>query len=154
MGSRAGPGSRFHTQVAEAGRHGPLEAGAHGPRKSIETVLEETRSSPAWIEYFREFHDPCLRPTPEEYCSLAQKSGFRIERVETELKSWDFGTRAEFFAFGSVTMVEWTKQLPESLRPAFINDVLDRYQAVAADKPEEGNKFKFYQMTIVLTTLP
>jgi len=124
-----------------------------GTRKSIETVLEETRNSPAWSKYFCEFRDPYLRLTQEEYCSVAQKSGFRVERVRTESKTWDFGTRAEFLAFSSVTMVEWTKRLPESLRPLFITDVLDGYKAVAADKPGEENTFKFYQMTIVLTAL-
>jgi trans-aconitate 2-methyltransferase len=125
-----------------------------GARKSIETVLEETRNSPTWSRYFYDFGDPYLRLTPEEYCSLARKSGFRVARVETESKTWDFGTRAEFFAFSSVTMVEWTKRLPEPLRSAFITEVLDRYQAVAAEKPGQENTFKFYQMTVVLTALP
>ena len=134
------------------------DAGAHlrlvpmGPRKSIETVLEETRSSPEWREYFSDFRDPYMRLTQDEYCALARKHGFHIERVETESKAWDFRTRAEFFAFSSVTMVEWTKRLPESLRAVFITDVLDRYQAVAAERPGEENTFKFYQMTIVLAT--
>jgi len=121
-----------------------------GTRKSIETVLEETRNSPKWSKYFCEFRDPYLRLTQEEYCSVAQKSGFRLERVQTESKTWDFGTRAEFLAFSSVTMVEWTKRLPESLRPLFITDVLDRYQAVAAENPGEENTFKFYQMEVEL----
>jgi trans-aconitate 2-methyltransferase len=124
-----------------------------GVRKSIETVLDETRSSPRWSKYFCEFPDPYLRLTQEEYCSRAQKSGFRVERVQTETRAWDFGTRAEFLAFSAVTMVEWTKRLPESLRSLFITDVLDRYQAVAVEKPAEENTFKFYQMTIVLTAL-
>jgi hypothetical protein len=51
-------------------------------------------------------------------------------------------------------MVEWTKQLPESLRSLFITDVLDRYQAVAAEKPGQEGTFRFYQMTIVLKALP
>jgi trans-aconitate methyltransferase len=153
----------IHEQgLALASIHKSLKAGgtAHlrlvpmGARKSIETVLEETRNSPAWRKYFSEFHDPYLRLTEQEYCSLARKSGFRVERVQTESKAWNFGTRAEFFAFSSVTMVEWTKRLPESLRSLFINDVLDRYQAVSAEKPGEENTFKFYQMTIVLTALP
>jgi trans-aconitate 2-methyltransferase len=124
-----------------------------GPRKSIETVLEETRNSPAWSKYFAEFRDPYLRLTEEAYCALAQESSFRIESVQTESKAWNFGTRAEFFAFSSVTMVEWTKRLPELLRSRFITDVLDRYQAVAAEHTGEENTFKFYQMTIVLTAL-
>jgi trans-aconitate 2-methyltransferase len=124
-----------------------------GARKSIETVLEETRNAPKWSRYFQDFEDPYLRLSQEEYCSLAEENGFRVDRVQTESKAWDFQTRAEFFAFSSVTMVEWTKRLPETLRESFITDVLDGYQAVAADKPGEENTFKFYQMTIVLTVL-
>ena len=121
-----------------------------GMRKSIETVLEETRNSPTWSKYFRDFRDPYLRLTEGEYCSLARKSCFCIERVQTESRTWDFRTRNEFSAFSSVTMVEWTKRLPESLRAPFINDVLDRYQAVVVEKEGEENTFKFYQITIVL----
>ncbi len=124
-----------------------------GARKSIETVLDETRRSPTWSKYFAEFRDPYLRLTQEQYCSLAEKCGFRVQDVQTESKTWDFGTRAEFLAFGSVTMVEWTKQLPESLRLNFVTDVLDRYRVVAAEQPGEENAFKFYQMTIALTAL-
>jgi hypothetical protein len=40
--------------------------------------------------------------------------------------------------------------LPEAKRPEFINDVLDRYQQVAADGSGEENTFKFYQMDISL----
>jgi len=124
-----------------------------GPRKSIETVIEETRSSPTWSQYFPDFRDPYLRLTEEEYCLLAQKSGFRLERVQTESRAWDFRTRAEFFAFSTVTMVEWTKRLPEPLQSVFITEVLDRYRAVAAEKPGEQNTFKFYQMTIALVAV-
>ena len=124
-----------------------------GTRKSIETVLEETRNSPMWSKYFYDFSDPYLRLTQDEYCSLARQNGFRVERVQTESKTWNFRTRPEFFAFSSVTMVEWTKRLPESLRSPFITDVLDKYQSAAAEKPGEDNTFKFYQMTVVLTAL-
>jgi trans-aconitate methyltransferase len=149
-------------QLALASIHKSLQPGGRaqlrlvpmGPRKSIETVLEETRRSQAWCKYFTDFSDPYLRLTEREYCALAQKSGFRVEGVRTESKAWDFETREAFFRFSSVTMVEWTKRLPESLRPAFITDVLGRYQAVAADEPGEENTFKFYQMTIVLTPKP
>lgn len=121
-----------------------------GARKSIETILEETRNSPTWSKYFCGFRDPYLRLTEEQYCLLARKTGFRIERVQTESKTWDFLTRKEFFAFSSVTMVEWTKRLPESLRSPFISDVLDRYRAVAVEKAGEENTFKFYQMAVLL----
>ena len=44
----------------------------------------------------------------------------------------------------------WTRLLPEAERPVFINDVLDRYQRIAADRPGEENTFKFYQMDVTL----
>ena len=121
-----------------------------GERKSLENVLEDTRSSPRWSRYFQEFHDPYLHLTPEEYAELAEQNGLHALSLHTEAKAWDFKTRSGFFAFGSVTFVEWTRNLPEAERPAFITNVLDRYQPVAADRPGEENTFKFYQMDITL----
>jgi hypothetical protein len=61
-----------------------------------------------------------------------------------------FSVPRRIFAFCSVGFVEWTRLLPEAERPAFINDVLDRYQSVAADRAGEENTFKFYQMDVTL----
>ena len=121
-----------------------------GERKSLEDVLEETRLSSRWAAHFRDFHDPYLHLTPEQYGALAERNGLRVCRIHTEGKAWDFKSRAAFFAFGSVTFVEWTRFLPENARAEFINDVLDRYRSVAADRPSDENTFKFYQMDITL----
>ena len=125
-----------------------------GERKSLENVLEETRLSSRWAEYFREFHDPYLHLTPEEYGALAERNGLRVLRTHVDSKTWDFQSRAAFFAFGSVTFVEWTRLLPEAEKDAFINDVLDRYQLVACDRAGEENTFKFYQLDIALCCAP
>jgi trans-aconitate 2-methyltransferase len=122
-----------------------------GERKSLENIIEETRLSPRWTRYFERFKDPYLHLSPEEYRDLAAGNGFRIERIQTESKSWDFQSRSNFVAFGSVTFIEWTRFIPEAERPAFINDVLDRYRSVAVDRPGEENTFKFYQMDITLS---
>jgi trans-aconitate 2-methyltransferase len=121
-----------------------------GERKSLERVIEETRLSPRWNQYFRGFHAPYLHLTPEQYTALAERNGLHVRRVHTQAKAWDFKSRSAFFAFASVTFVEWTRLLPETEKPAFINDVLDRYRTVAADHPGEENTFKFYQMDITL----
>jgi trans-aconitate 2-methyltransferase len=121
-----------------------------GKRRSLEDVLEETRLAPRWSGYFRTFHDPYLHLTPEQYGDLAERNGFQVSRTRTEAKVWDFQSRAAFFAFGSVTFVEWTQHLPEAERPDFVTDVLDRYRQVAADAPGEENLFRFYQMDITL----
>jgi trans-aconitate 2-methyltransferase len=121
-----------------------------GERKSLENVLEETRLSPRWSRYYGDFRDPYLHMTPEEYTSAAEQNGLRVQRIRAASKAWDFKTRDAFFAFSSVTFVEWTRRLPEPERPAFINDVLDRYRMVACDRPGEENTFKFYQMDVML----
>jgi trans-aconitate 2-methyltransferase len=121
-----------------------------GKRKSIEDVIEETCRSERWAGYFNSFRDPYLHLTPEQYAGLAQQRGFRVISNNASDKYWDFQSRANFLAFSKVTMIEWTQHLPEADRPAFITDILDRYQKVAADAPGEENYFRFYQMDIVL----
>jgi trans-aconitate 2-methyltransferase len=121
-----------------------------GKRKSLENIIEETRLSSKWARYFKEFHDPYLHLTPEQYGALAERNGFRVRHTRIEDKAWDFRSRAAFLAFGSVTFVEWTQFLPEADRLAFIADVLDRYGMVVTDEPGEENTFKFYQMDIAL----
>jgi trans-aconitate 2-methyltransferase len=122
-----------------------------GERKSLENVIEETRLSSRWARYYHDFTDPYLHLTPEQYRALAEENGFRVERIHTEAKAWDFQSHSAFVAFGSVTFVEWSQFLPESERLAFVNDILDRYRGVAADGPGEENTFKFYQMDITLS---
>jgi len=122
-----------------------------GKRKSLENVLDETRLSPRWTPYFAGFHDPYLHLTPEEYSALAEQHGFKVVRIHTADKSWDFESRGSFAAFGTVTFVEWTQHLPEAVRFDFINDVLDRYQKVACTQSGEENFFRFYQMDVTLS---
>jgi trans-aconitate 2-methyltransferase len=121
-----------------------------GVRKSLEDVIEETRLSPRWAEHFKTFRDPYLHLTPEEYGELAERNGFRVRRIHTEAKTWDFHSRSAFLMFGSVTFVEWTQHLPEAERLTFAAAVLDRYQRVAVDAQGEDNLFRFYQMDITL----
>jgi trans-aconitate 2-methyltransferase len=122
-----------------------------GERKSLENVIEEARLSSSWARYFRKFRDPYLHLTPEQYGDLAERNGLRVVRIRTQAKAWDFRSRSAFLAFGSVTFVEWTRFIPEAERLAFVTDVLDRYQGVAADQSGEENTFKFYQMDITLS---
>jgi trans-aconitate 2-methyltransferase len=124
-----------------------------GERKSLENVVEETRLSSRWADYFREFNDPYLHLTPEQYRALAERNRLRVLRLHSQTKTWDFLSRAAFFAFCSVGLVAWTQRLPEVERPVFINEVLDRYRAVAMDRAGEENTFKFYQLDVRLAPL-
>ena len=121
-----------------------------GARKSLENVLEETRLTARWAGYFREFRDPYLHLTPEQYAASAERNGLHVRRIHTEAKAWDFLSRETFFDFGLVTFVEWTRFLPQSEKGEFVSEVLDRYQTVAADRSGEENTFRFYQMDVTL----
>jgi trans-aconitate 2-methyltransferase len=133
--------------------HAQLRLVPDGERKSLETVLEETRKSSRWANYFQNFTNPYLHVTPEQYAAAAERNNLRVDALHTAAKSWDFRTRENFFAVGNVTFVEWTRCLPDSEKPAFINDVLDHYHLVAADTPAETHTFKFYQLDITLSPL-
>jgi trans-aconitate 2-methyltransferase len=117
-----------------------------GERTSLEDVLEETRKSPKWSSYYDGYLDSYLHLTPEQYAALAEQNGLHVVSRDVNDKSWNFGSRQGFFAFGSVTFVEWTRRLPEEAKPKFINDVLDSYSKVAGDE----QTFRFYQMDIRL----
>jgi trans-aconitate 2-methyltransferase len=116
-----------------------------GARQSLESVVEETRTAPKWIAYFKNFQDPYLRLTPDEYVAVAERNGFCVLRVSTQDHAWDFGSRAAFANFSAVGLVVWTDRLPAAERSKFIDDVLGRYRAVAASRAGEENTFKFYQ---------
>lgn len=139
----------IHSALRPGGR-AQLRLVPKGNRKSLEDVIDETRRSARWSEYFKDFRDPYLHLTPEEYAHLAEQQGFKVLRTSSQDKAWDFQSRSAFLAFGSVTFVEWTQHLPEADRLAFVTDVLDRYRHVAAKSPGEENFFRFYQMNIEL----
>lgn len=124
-----------------------------GERRSLENVVEEARQTSRWNAYFQDFRDPYLHLTPEEYGAVAERKGFRVLHVSTKDHTWDFGSRAAFFAFCAVGCVAWTERLPAGARADFISDVLDRYRAIAADGSEEGQIFRFYQMDIGLLAI-
>jgi trans-aconitate 2-methyltransferase len=117
-----------------------------GERKSLEDVLEETRFSPRWSAAFGDFRDPYLHMTAEEYRALAEATGFRVKSQSVRDEAWDFGSRAGFLAFASVTTVAWFSRLPADAKASFLEDVLARYAAVAGD----DHTFRFYQMSIRL----
>lgn len=122
-----------------------------GERKSLENILEETRLSSRWARYFQGFHDPYIHLTPEQYAALAEQSGLHVEQITPSDKAWDFHSREAFEAFGSVTFVAWSKNIPAEERPAFVTDVLNRYRSEIANQPGEENTFKFYQMDVTLS---
>jgi trans-aconitate 2-methyltransferase len=126
-----------------------LQLVPQGPRKCLEDVIEETCRTERWACYFGERHrPPYAHFTPEDYTQLAERNGLRVERLERELCSWDFGGRQGFADWAHVTFVEWTRKMPRSGHASFIADVLDSYDRI--DETGRPGLFQFYQMEAVL----
>jgi trans-aconitate 2-methyltransferase len=121
-----------------------------GPRESLEDVIREIRQRPHWANSFKDFHQPYIHFTPDQYRALAERAGLRVVRLDVLDKAWDFKTREGFTAFARATFISWVGHLPQPKWEPFITEVLDRYAQVAADNPSETNTFKFYQMEIEL----
>ncbi len=130
--------------------HAVLRFVPQGERTSLEDVIEQTRRSDRWSKYFANFRQPYIHFTPDEYRALAREAGFRSVELHMDDGDWDFKTRAGFVAFAHATFVEWTKRIPSSECDAFIGDVLDRYQSIAAGNPQELHTFKYYQLEVNL----
>jgi len=122
-----------------------------GERKSLETVVEETRAAPRWRAAFAGFTDPYLRLTPDQYRSAAQRNGFRVLQLDCTTNEWDFGTHEAFFAFCAVGLIAWTSRLAQDQRAAFVDDVMTRYGDEAPATSPSRNVFRFYQMDVQLT---
>ncbi|MBN9693530.1 MAG: methyltransferase domain-containing protein [Verrucomicrobia bacterium] len=120
-----------------------------GPRTSLEDVIEAVAHASRWAHHFPGASRPYFHPEPEAYAAQAEGHGFQVESVRRSDHAWNFGTSEAFAAFARVTFVEWTRHLPETARPEFIQDVLTAYRPVACDRPGEEHCFKFYQMDLV-----
>jgi trans-aconitate 2-methyltransferase len=127
-----------------------LEFVPQGPRQSIEDVIEETCRAERWARYFVNHTAPYVHLTPEQFGELASANGLRIERLERELKTWDFRSRQAFADWAAVGCVAWTDRISQHERPAFIDDVLDRYGRLDDVAGEDVRVFKFYQLAAVL----
>ena len=127
-----------------------LQLVSQGERKCLEDVLEETALSPRWASHFDGYRRPYLHLPPDEYRTVAERCGLRVERVDVALEAWDFGSREGFAEFGNVTFVEWTRKIPPAEKAAFIGDVLDRYRRVGDGSAADAAVFHFYQMRVAL----
>src|SRR6266576_2790764 len=59
----------IHSALISGGK-AQIRLVAAGARKSLENVVEETRRTSEWSAYFRDFHDPYLHLTSDEYAAM------------------------------------------------------------------------------------
>src|SRR5262245_43419665 len=128
----------------------PLECVPGAGAGRAERVTEEVRHRPRWAGWFSGFRDPFAHLDAAGYGALAGRAGLEVVRVETQERSWDFGSREAFLGFLRTTSFAWTGRLPPGRRGPFLEEVLGRYQELNGP----GNVFRFYQMGAVLRAAP
>jgi trans-aconitate methyltransferase len=121
-----------------------------GPRLNLEDVAEQVIQVERWKPYFQGHTRPYAHFTPDQYRALAEQAGFRVLNIRDKGYAWPFKSREAFIGWFRATFGVWANRVPEELRDTFINEVLDAYQPIAADSPEEVNVLKFHQMDVEL----
>ena len=81
---------------------------------------------------------------------LAVIAGIDKFEGRSTLKTWVFRSRQAFADWAAVGCVAWTDRIPQPERPAFIDDVLDRYGRLDDRAGEDVRVFRFYQLAAFL----
>jgi trans-aconitate 2-methyltransferase len=114
----------------------------HGPRSSVERVAMDVTADPRWAAYFADFTQPFVHIDPADLGPIAVAAGLDVTRQSVVDREWDFGSRDEFARWCAVGSSDWTSRLPEAGRIPFINEVVDRYQAIVG----RAGLFRFLQL--------
>jgi trans-aconitate 2-methyltransferase len=122
----------------------------HGELTSLEEVAEQVRHEPAWAADFGTLLDPYLRLDAARYAALAEACGLRVRALDAQPKRWDFGSDEAFYAFCHAGFGAWTQALAPGRRDAFVRTVLQRYEALIADRFGERHCFHFMQTDVEL----
>jgi trans-aconitate 2-methyltransferase len=121
-----------------------------GELASLEETAEAVRREPPWAAAFNDFSDPYLRLDAQAYAALAAQAGLRVEGVQSALKRWDFGSDEAFFGFCHAGFGAWTRCLPPEQQDDFVRAVMQRYEALIAERFGERHTFRFVQTDLQL----
>ncbi|CAM3768106.1 class I SAM-dependent methyltransferase [Smaragdicoccus niigatensis] len=113
-----------------------------GDRPSVEDVAMEVARDSRWSSALSGFEPPYVHIDPDELPSIARSAGLEVSGQTAVDREWDFGSREEFTRWCTVGFTDWTSRLPEADRPAFVDEVVERYEAVVG-KP---GLFRFLQL--------
>jgi trans-aconitate 2-methyltransferase len=117
-----------------------------GPRRSLEQTAMQVCGRPRWAAAFAGFAAPFTHIDPSDYVRLATAAGLRVTEQRVADLSWDFGSRAAFTEWCTVGFADWTARLPAPEVPAWVDEVVEAYQAEVG----ESGVFRFLQMRVEL----
>ncbi len=105
-----------------------FQMGGRGNAQDVTATVEQVCADPAWRPYFEGMPFPYGFYGPEEYRGWLKEAGLTARRVELIPKDMRHASRADFEGWYRMTgSLAYTQRLPESLRPAFITQVVAAY---------------------------
>lgn len=104
-----------------------LQMGGRGNASEILAVLGEMMESDGWAKYFDGFEFPYGFYGPEEYEKWLSEAGLTPERVELVEKDMVQDGPAGLAGWIRTTWLPYTERVPESMREAFIRELVERY---------------------------
>ncbi|MEU3009300.1 class I SAM-dependent methyltransferase [Nocardia asteroides] len=137
---------RIAAALAPAGRV-LVQYVCDGERPSIEDIAMTVTGEPRWSTAFAGFARPFVHIDPEALPAIAAAADLRVTERSVTDREWDFGSREAFTRWCTVGFADWTAHLPAADIPAFVDEVVDRYEAVT-DHP---GLFRFLQLRAELT---
>lgn len=121
-----------------------------GPRPSVEDIATAVTTDPRWSAAFTDFPRPYLHIDPGALTALAASADLDLTARSVTDREWDFGSRAAFTRWCTVGFADWTARLPTADIPVFVDEVVDRYEAVVG----RPGLFRFLQMRVELSRRP
>lgn len=113
-----------------------------GPRRSLEQTAMQVCAEPRWAAAFSGFAAPFVHVDPAGYPTITARAGLRVADRRVADLHWDFGSRAAFADWCTVGFADWTARLPPEQVAAWVDDVVDAYQAEVG----APGLFRFRQM--------
>ncbi|MCE5291172.1 MAG: class I SAM-dependent methyltransferase [Nocardiaceae bacterium] len=113
-----------------------------GERPSVEDVAMDVARDSRWSSALSGFEPPYVHIDPDSLPSVVGDAGLEVVSRSVVDREWDFASREEFTRWCTVGFTDWTSKLPEADRPAFVDEVVERYEAIVG-KP---GLFRFLQL--------
>ncbi|MBN2099503.1 MAG: methyltransferase domain-containing protein [Dehalococcoidia bacterium] len=113
-----------------------LQMGGKGNAATVLEAIAAVLRMPRWAGYFEGFDFPYAFYGPEEYRSWLAPIGFQVNRVELLPKDMVHEGAGAFAAWIRTTWLPYTQRVPESLREAFIREIVSTHARI---RPPDGN---------------
>ena len=104
-----------------------LQMGGKGNVEGILAVLARMMEAESWRSFFRQFDFPYTFHDVGEYQRLLVQAGLIVRRVELIPKDMVHKGRAGLAGFLRTTWHPYVNRVPDEMRTAFIEELVDRY---------------------------